>query len=167
MAFIVVTDTIFGVIAQAMSTLPTLALFAKVTPAKIEGTVFAFLTGTTNLASNVLSPMIGVWINEKYFGVTAEDLSQYKNLCLISLITSFLGFIVVPLIPTKLEIQQYQEERETFKQGKNETAAINNQIIKLSKTPAAIDLKMADQASKDSSGAGDDEEEERPLLMVR
>jgi hypothetical protein len=115
MAFIVVTDTIFGVIAQAMSTLPTLALFAKITPAKIEGTVFAFLTGTTNLASNVLSPMIGVWINEKYFGVTAEDLSQYKNLCLVSLITSFLGFMVVPLIPTKLDIQEYQEEREAGK----------------------------------------------------
>ena len=63
-----------------MSTLPTLALFAKITPVKIEGTVFAFLTGTTNLAANVISPMIGVWINEKYFNVTAEDLSQYKNL---------------------------------------------------------------------------------------
>jgi len=37
----------------------------------------------------------------------------------------------------------------------------------LAKTPAAIDLKMADQASKDSSGAGADEEEERPLLMAR
>jgi len=167
MAFIVLTDTIFGVIAQAMSTLPTLALFAKITPTKIEGTVFAFLTGTTNLASNVLSPMVGVWINEKYFGVTAEDLSQYPNLCLVSLITSFLGFLVVPLIPTKLDIQEYQEERESGKQGKNESAAINNQIIKLGKTPAAIDLRMGDQVSKDSSGAGADEEEEQPLLMAR
>ena len=87
-----------------MSTLPTLALFAKITPVKIEGTVFAFLTGTTNLASNVISPMIGVWINEKYFNVTAEDLSQYKNLCLVGLVTSFLGFLVVPLIPTKSQI---------------------------------------------------------------
>lgn len=166
MAFIVLTDTIFGVIAQAMSTLPTLALFAKITPARIEGTVFAFLTGTTNLASNVLSPMIGVWINEKYFGVTAEDLSQYKNLCLVSLITSFLGFIVVPLIPTKLDIQAYQEEREAGKLGKNDSAAINTQIIKLGKTPAAIDLKMAEQVSKDSSGAGADDEEEQPLLIT-
>jgi len=64
MFFIIMTDTIFGVISLAMNTLPTLALFAKITPAKIEGTVFAFLTGTTNLANNVLAPMIGVWINE-------------------------------------------------------------------------------------------------------
>ena len=99
--FIVLTDTIFGVISLAMSVLPTLALFAKVTPKKIEGTVFAFLTGTTNLANNVLSPMIGVWINEKFVGVTADDLSKYKNLCLISIMTSFLGFLILPLIPKK------------------------------------------------------------------
>ena len=43
--FILLTDTMFGVISLAMNTLPTLALFAKITPTKIEGTVFAFLTG--------------------------------------------------------------------------------------------------------------------------
>ncbi len=53
--FIVVTDTIFGIMIQAMNFLPTLALFAKITPHKIEGTVFAFLTGTSNLASIILS----------------------------------------------------------------------------------------------------------------
>jgi len=76
--WIVCTDTIFGVVSLAMNTLPTMALFAKITPAKIEGTVFAFLTGTTNLANSVLAPMVGVWINEKFVGVTADDLSKYK-----------------------------------------------------------------------------------------
>merc|ERR1719263_1838852 len=104
MVWIVCTDTIFNVISMAMNTLPTMALFAKVTPAKIEGTVFAFLTGTTNLANNVISPMIGVWINEKFVGVTSEDLSKYKYLCLVGLITSFLGFLILPLIPLKEDI---------------------------------------------------------------
>ena len=125
MVYIIITDTFFGVIAQAMSTLPTLALFAKITPTKIEGTVFAFLTGTTNLASNVISPMVGVWINEQFFGVTAEDLSQYKNLCLVGVLTSFLGFLVVPMIPTKQEIQAYQDAREKQADDIN-TKAINN-----------------------------------------
>ena len=111
MAFILVTDTAFGVISQAMNTLPTLALFAKITPVKIEGTVFAFLTGTTNLASSVLSPMVGVWVNEKFFNVTADDLSAYPKLCLVSFLTSFLGFFLVPLIPTKDYIQQLQDDR--------------------------------------------------------
>lgn len=105
--FILLTDTIFGVISLAMNTLPTLALFAKITPKKIEGTVFAFLTGTTNLANNVISPMIGVWINQKFVGVTADDLSKYKMLCLISLATSFLGFLILPLIPRKEDIAKY------------------------------------------------------------
>jgi hypothetical protein len=107
MVFIICTDTIFGVISLAMNTLPTLALFAKITPTKIEGTVFAFLTGTTNLANNVLSPMIGVWINEKFVGVTADDLSQYKKLCFISFVCCFFGFLLLPLIPTKNDILNY------------------------------------------------------------
>lgn len=105
--WIVCTDTIFGVVSLAMNTLPTMALFAKITPAKIEGTVFAFLTGTTNLANSVLAPMVGVWINEKFVGVTAEDLSKYKQLCLIGLAYSFLGFLIIPLIPLKTDINKW------------------------------------------------------------
>ena len=103
-AFILVTDTIFGVISLAMNTLPTMALFAKITPTRIEGTVFAFLTGTTNLANSVLSPMVGVWLNEKFVGVTADDLSKYKDLCLIGIISSAVGFLILPLIPLKTQI---------------------------------------------------------------
>ena len=90
-----------------MNLLPTLALFAKITPTKIEGTVFAFLTGTTNLASVVISPLVGVWINEHYVGVTADNLSNYKMLCLISMLTSFLGFLIIPLIPMQEQIKTY------------------------------------------------------------
>lgn len=120
MIFIVCTDTIFGVISQAMNLLPTLALFAKITPKKIEGTVFAFLTGTTNLASTVLSPLVGVYINEHFVGVTADNLENYKWLCFVSLITSFLGFFILPLIPRKEEIQQYQDDREIEKKKRHQ-----------------------------------------------
>jgi hypothetical protein len=113
--FIVCTDTVFGVMSLAMNTLPTLALFAKITPKKIEGTVFAFLTGTTNLANNVLAPMVGVWINDRFVGVTADDLSKYKMLCLIGLATSFLGFLILPLIPWKEDIKGYQDARRKLK----------------------------------------------------
>lgn len=95
------TDTIFGVLSQAMNFLPTLALFTMITPTKIEGTVFAFLTGTSNLASIVISPLIGVWINDHYTHVTANDLSNYKFLSLMGIFSSFLGFLIVPLIPLR------------------------------------------------------------------
>jgi MFS family permease len=83
-----------------MSFLPSLALFAKITPPKIEGTVFAFLTGASNLASSIISPLIGVWLNERYFHVTADNLSNYAQLSMIGIFSSFLGFLIIPLIPT-------------------------------------------------------------------
>jgi MFS-type transporter involved in bile tolerance (Atg22 family) len=99
--FIVITDTVFGVIQQAMNFLPSLALFAKITPPKVEGTVFALLTGSSNLSSTLISPLIGVWLNDRFIHVTANDLSNYKGLCMVSLLTTFFGFLLIPLIPTK------------------------------------------------------------------
>jgi hypothetical protein len=132
-AFIVVTDTIFNVISMAMNTLPTMALFAKVTPTKIEGTVFAFLTGTTNLANNVISPMIGVWINQRFVGVTADNLSKYKYLCLIGLVTSLLGFLILPLIPLKGDIERYQLQRQegrALRRKQSDSKSANNNSTK-------------------------------------
>jgi len=92
--------------------LPTLALFARITPSKIEGTVFAFLTGTSNLASIVISPLVGVWINDHYVHVTANNLSNYKYLCLMGIFSSFLGFLILPLIPLKEQIDTFKAERD-------------------------------------------------------
>lgn len=61
--FLIFTDVVFGAIQMAFSTLPILALFAKITPRRIEGTMYAFLTGTSNLDQGVLQPMMGAWIN--------------------------------------------------------------------------------------------------------
>jgi len=47
--FLIFTDVVFGAISLSFGTLPILALFAKITPKRIEGTMFAFLTGTSNL----------------------------------------------------------------------------------------------------------------------
>lgn len=60
--FILFTDVVFGAISTAFGTLPLMALFAKITPRGIEGTIFAFLTGTSNLDGGVLQPMVGTFI---------------------------------------------------------------------------------------------------------
>lgn len=52
--FIIFTDVVFGAISTAFGTLPIMALFAKITPKGIEGTMFAFLTGTSNFDGGVL-----------------------------------------------------------------------------------------------------------------
>ena len=47
--FLFLTDVVFSSIQIAFTTLPLMSLFAKITPKRIEGTIFAFLTGTWNL----------------------------------------------------------------------------------------------------------------------
>ena len=97
--FVIFTDVVFGCIAMAMNILPSLALFAKITPPGVEGTIFAFLTGSWNFADGVLSPMVGAALNKHFAGVTANNLTNYHTLCLFSFLCSFVGFFIVPLIP--------------------------------------------------------------------
>lgn len=110
--FIVFTDVVFGCLALAMNVLPCLALFAKITPPGIEGTIFAFLTGSWNFADGVLSPMVGAQINKFFAQVTAKDLHNYSRLTLIAFMCSFLGFLILPLIPLKGDIERYQNARK-------------------------------------------------------
>lgn len=61
--FLFFTDCVFECIHTLLYTLPIMALFAKITPKRIEGTTFAFLTGTMNFANTVIAPGMGVWEN--------------------------------------------------------------------------------------------------------
>lgn len=83
MFFLLFTDIVFNVLGTILYMLPILSLFAKITPPKIEGTIFAFLTGTMNFANTVISPGIGTWINHEFVGVNKHDLSDYSTLVLI------------------------------------------------------------------------------------
>ena len=64
MAFLLFTDVVSEVVSTLLYTLPILALFAKITPRKIEGTIFATLTGIMNFCSTVISPGMGTLINK-------------------------------------------------------------------------------------------------------
>lgn len=83
-----------------------MVLFAKITPPEIEASCFAFLTGTFNFANGVLSPMVGSKINDWFVGVKADNLDNFKTLCAIGLITSFIPFTFLSMIPLKEEIKQ-------------------------------------------------------------
>ena len=63
MAFMFFTDIVFNTLSAILYSLPLMSLFAKVTPPRIEGTIFAFLTGTMNFGNTVISPAVGTFIN--------------------------------------------------------------------------------------------------------
>ena len=110
--FLLFTDNVFAIIGTLLYTLPIMALFAKITPKKIEGTTYAFLTGTMNLGSTVISPGIGTFINSQWVGVKKKDLSNYSTLVLISLICSIVSLALLPLIPSKKNVKEWVTKRE-------------------------------------------------------
>lgn len=108
--FLFLTDVVFAATAMAFSTLPIMALFAKITPPRIEGTMFAFLTGTSNLDLMVLQPLMGNFVN-LFVGVNKDDLSGYSTLILVQLCCSPIGFLLIYLIPLKDEIDESQKQQ--------------------------------------------------------
>ena len=105
--FILVCDVTVGVLCTCLNILPTMALFAKITPHQIEGTMFAFLTGTTNLSYQVIAPFEGACIN-KYLvfpSVTAINLSSYPTLMGYNIMFSAIGLIFVQMIPLLSDIE--------------------------------------------------------------
>ena len=57
-------DGVFGNISGSFFFIPLMSYFAQVVPEKIEGTIFALMTGVTNLSFSVVSPLIGNYIND-------------------------------------------------------------------------------------------------------
>ena len=109
--FLFSTDAVFGTVRMLLYNLPVMAFFGKVIPARIEGTTFAFLTGTMNLGSTVISPGIGTFINYEWVHVNKHDLSNYSTLMLIALVGSILSFVLLPLIPTKKNVKTWRAKR--------------------------------------------------------
>ena len=102
--FTMVTTSVTDTLVLAFTQLPTLVLFAKITPAHIEATVFALLTGVFNFVNTVLSPNIGVLINKYCVGVTSDHLEKYYVLALISMSLSLTPLAVIRWIPSKAEV---------------------------------------------------------------
>ena len=63
MAFLIFTDVVFSMVSVITYSLPIMGFFAKVTPKQVEGTIYAFLTGTMNFCATVVSPGMGTLIN--------------------------------------------------------------------------------------------------------
>ena len=99
--FLFVTDAVFSIIKVVLYSMPIMALFAKITPKKIEGSTFAALTGTMNLGNVVIAPAMGTWINHQFVGVSKDDISKYDILCLIAVFSACVSFVLIFLIPTK------------------------------------------------------------------
>ena len=86
--------------------MPLLVLFAKITPHHIEATVFAFITGISNLSSTVISPWMGAVINDTFVHVGKSNLPDIYILVLISICMMFVPLAFLWLIPSRKELDE-------------------------------------------------------------
>eukprot|EP00347_Sterkiella_histriomuscorum_P010122 403377520 len=117
LTLIIFTSVVTDTLSLAFSLLPCLVLFAKITPKNVEATIFATLTGISNLSSGVLSPMSGVIINKLFVGVSTENLENYWQLVVIQLFSAFVPLVLYRLIPTKKEIEEIQGKNILIETG--------------------------------------------------
>ena len=102
--FVIVSSVITDTLSTAFSQLPVLVLFAKITPKNIEATVFALFTGVLNLSAIVISPNMGIIINQTFVGVSLSSLDNYYKLVFIQMLLSVVPLFLLFLIPMKEEI---------------------------------------------------------------
>jgi len=97
--------------------LPTAVLFAKITPKNIEATCFALLAGISNFRGTFRG-WTGSIINERFVGVTQDDLSKYWQLVTIGFFCSFLPLFFIYLLPSKQAIDELEQKQ--IQKAKNE-----------------------------------------------
>lgn len=101
LAFIIFTSAVTDTFALAFSQMPTMVLFAKITPHQVEATVFAVLTGVFNFSNFVISPNVGVLVNKWFVGVTSTNLEKYSVLVMIQMCMCLTPLFLLKLIPSK------------------------------------------------------------------
>jgi hypothetical protein len=82
LVFVILSSLVSDTMSLAFSLLPTLVLFTKITPTKIEASVFALLTGVSNFSNGVASPIVGSFVC-RMVGVDSENLDKYSTLLMI------------------------------------------------------------------------------------
>lgn len=74
MFMIIFTDTVSEILSMCFIFLPMSVIMTKICPKHIEATSFALLAGVSNFRGTLRS-WIGSYVNDKYVGVTEQDLS--------------------------------------------------------------------------------------------
>ena len=104
------TASIDSAIEMALSHLPCMVMFQKMTPPHVEATMMAFSASVMNLSNGLVGQLVGVWINS-YVGVSKDNLSNYHYLAWISLFFGFYKLLVIQFIPKMAEIKATIEDR--------------------------------------------------------
>lgn len=78
--FLILVEAVIGALDNIFFYIPLLSHYAKLTPKRLEGSVFALLTGVTNLSLYVISPLVGNYINRKILKTEVKNSNLKEDL---------------------------------------------------------------------------------------
>jgi hypothetical protein len=107
LVFTAMTSTITDTLYLGMVQLPIQILYAKLIPDQIESSMFALLTGLSNLSNLFLSKQLGNLFNV-FVGVTTDSLERLWMLYVTQAICSLVPLLFVYLIPRRSEVEKVQ-----------------------------------------------------------
>lgn len=103
--FVIFTNVVTGTLTTAFFLLPTLSIYTRLTPKKIEATVYALLTSSFNLSSEVFSNFLGAIITQ-WVGVDEKNLDKAHILMEIQTVTILLCLPALYLVPTRAQVDE-------------------------------------------------------------
>ena len=145
--FVLGTET-FQVILGTWTYLPFIILISQLCPPGMEATMFAILAGANNLGSS-LAQYSGVFFLN-LTGVNPSGLpnesNQFKNLWIVSLISSLLPLFACLLIPCLIPDMLQTESVDSYKLRK-----LNEKLKQETTHVPLVDLVLDDSSSSDDS----------------
>jgi hypothetical protein len=106
-------------ITMALTGLPTLVMFQRITPDHVEATMMAIAMSILNISNGLVGDIIGAFVNDTWVGVTAEDLSKYYILNYITLGAVFYEILLIRLIPLRKEVEEQMKEDKAERERRN------------------------------------------------
>lgn len=104
--FVLLTSTVTDTLYQCFVQLPLMVLFAKLIPEKIEASLFAFLTGLSNLnnlfISNNLGNLINLWVGDNIDTLEEKTWELYAIQAVLSLVPLFF----IWLVPKRVQVEK-------------------------------------------------------------
>ena len=109
------SGAVFSPLFFAMTQLPTLVLFQKMTPMNVEATMMAFSASVVNMSNGLMGSLTGYILNKYFFQVTKENLHErYYIIPIIQIFCCFYELVIIRLIPTNEEIKDEIEKRQSM-----------------------------------------------------
>jgi hypothetical protein len=81
--------------------IPSFIIMAKVIPPGIEGTMVSLFTTIINLNQFTIKTAFGTWVNDKFVGITNDNIDKYWILAIIETVGKLVPLLYIYcLVPT-------------------------------------------------------------------